>query len=278
MLSRRSFSFLALGLFSGSLLPAASASRAEEKESLLAGLGKGTLYPIGGAADFALRRFAELAGKNAKIVILPHSSSDPSGSGEELCNSFRALGVKETDVLLPAEKRPIPDCSAIFMSGGDQSRMMRLLPAEYIQDMKTRLHSGLLIGGSSAGAAIMSSPMISGGMSDGLPRGDSLTITDGLGLLPGYLIDTHVSKRSRQERLMAALALVPGARGIGLDEDTAVEISQNQARVYGLALAHVYRRSDSFKSKLLSVEAGRPASVEDVIYSVFPAGDSFSLF
>lgn len=267
-----------LGRFFYSDQAALAASDASGAKSIAENLGKGTLYPIGGAADFSLRRFAELAGGNkAKIVILPHSSSSPAETAEDLSNSFRALGVRETETLMPERKSPLPDCSAVFMSGGDQSRMMRLISSDLALELKKRLKEGLLIGGTSAGAAIMSSPMISGGMSDGLPKSGSLYMTDGLGLLPSYVFDTHVSKRSRQERLMAALALVPGYKGIGLDEDTAVEIKEGRATVRGHGLAHVYSRSESFQSRLASADEGKMEAIENILYSVYPPGASFEL-
>lgn len=240
---------------------------------------KGTLYPIGGAADSALGRFAELAGgEKARIVILPHSSSTPKDTAEDLCNSFMALGVKDTEVIMPGENKGLPaKCTAVFMSGGDQSRMMRLVDKNLIEQMRAFLKEGNLIGGTSAGAAIVAPRMIAGGMSDGLPRSKSLLITDGLGLLPGYMVDTHVGARARHDRLMAGLSMLPGVRGIGLDEDTAVEIKDGKATVRGHGVAHVYRRADEFKSNLASTPEGGLASIQNMIYSIYPAGESFDL-
>lgn len=239
---------------------------------------KGTLYPIGGAADSALRRFAELAGgASGKIVILPHSSSEPKETAEELANTFMALGVKNTEIVMPAENKRLPDCSAVFMSGGDQSRMMRLISKEFVAQIQAFLKGGGLVGGTSAGAAAVASHMVAGGMSDGLPKSKSLMISEGLGLLPSYMVDTHVGARGRHDRLMVGLSMQPGLRGIGLDEDTAVEIKDGKASVRGNGVAHVYRRADNFRSSLPETPEGRMASVQNMIYSIYPAGETFEL-
>lgn len=269
-LSRRGFGFG----FASFLMMGASASAANES-----GVGKsikGILYPIGGAADAALYRFAELAGaENARILILPHSSSSQKETVEELQNSFMALGVKNTDVIMPGEYKNFPKCTAIFLTGGDQSRMMRTAEPALLQAVRDFANQGNLVGGTSAGAAIMAPKMIAGGMSDGMPRSKSLLMNEGLGLIPGYIVDTHVSARARQDRLMVALSLTPNAKGIGLDEDTAVEIKDGKATVHGKGCAHVYRRADDFKSAMQDTPDGISTSVQNVLYSIYPAGETF---
>ncbi|MBX9723099.1 MAG: cyanophycinase, partial [Candidatus Obscuribacterales bacterium] len=236
---------------------------------------KGTLYPIGGAADFALKRFAELAGgSSGRIMIIPHSSSSPKETADDLANTFMSLGVKDTDVIMPGESKSLAKSSAVFMSGGDQNRMMRLLDKGVMEQMRAFLRDGNLVGGTSAGAAAVAKRMIAGGMGDGLPKSKSLLIADGLDLLPGYMVDTHVGARSRQDRLMVGLSMVPGVGGIGLDEDTAVEIKNGKATVHGVGVAHVYRRANDFKSDMPSTPEGKFASVQNMIYSIYPAGES----
>lgn len=271
LMGRRGFS---IAFLSSILLP--SLAKASDSSPLTE--FKGTLYPIGGAADTALYRFVELAGgRKGKIVILPHSSSTPKDTAEDLANSFMALGLKNTETILPGENKSLPDCTAVFMSGGDQSRMMRLLDDAFIKQLKAFLQEGHLIGGTSAGAAAVAPVMISGGMSDGLPKSKSLSMTDGLGLLSGYVVDTHVGARARHDRLMVALSQLPGVKGIGLDEDTAVEIKSGKATVRGQGVAHVYRRAADFKSELASLEEGRMGSVENMLYSIYPPGSSFEI-
>jgi cyanophycinase len=60
-----------------------------------------------------------------------------------------------------------------------------------------------------------------------------LRLGEGLGLLPGLMIDQHFAQRDRLPRLRAALTRRPGIDGIGIDEDTALVIRGGQARVIG---------------------------------------------
>lgn len=285
--SRRSLSLIFTSLLMMGLFmfgpPAADTSRALATES-----GntqpekpafKGTLYLVGGAADTSLKRFVELAGgANAKIVILPHSSSVPVEAADAAANAFASLGVKNTVILQPGGKDDLPkDTTAIWMTGGDQNRFMRLASKQLIGDVRKFLQDGGVVGGSSAGAALAAPKMIAGGMEDGFPRGSSLRLSDGLALLPGFVVDTHVKQRERHDRLMAALALISGVKGIGLDEDTAVEIRNGKAKVHGAGCARVYERGPGFSSDLDSAKDQVKTSVRKVLYSIVPEGEEFDL-
>src|SRR5579885_2691804 len=65
---------------------------------------KGTLYLIGGGANQSLDRFVELAGgKKAKIVIIPHASSQPQEAADSAANLFAARGVKNIVTIMPGQ-------------------------------------------------------------------------------------------------------------------------------------------------------------------------------
>ena len=85
-------------------------------------------------------------------------------------------------------------------------------------------HDGLSVGGTSAGAAAMSSRMITGGDAGLWPKKGLVRIADGLGFIPGFIIDQHCAQRWRLGRLVEAIAIHSrdGITGIGVDEDTAV--------------------------------------------------------
>jgi cyanophycinase len=85
---------------------------------------------------------------------------------------------------------------------------------------------GGVIGGSSAGAAIQSRVMIRGGK--GQPK-----ISTGLELLQGAIIDQHFLKRNRLSRLLAAIRTHPKLIGFGIDEGTAIVVSDNKYRIVG---------------------------------------------
>jgi hypothetical protein len=107
------------------------------------------------------------------------------------------------------------------------------------------LDRGGVIGGISAGAAIMSSVMIRGG--DLEPE-----VGQGFGFLPGTVIDQHFIKRNRQDRLMRVLSDHPGLVGIGIDEGTALIVRGHHLSVMG----------DSHVVTCLSASNNWPAQVE----------------
>ncbi len=240
---------------------------------------KGTLYIIGGGADKSLARFVELAGGDkAVIAILPHASSVPKEAADEASNLFSARGVKNLVTIMPDQKVGLPkNVNAVYFTGGDQNRLVRLLDPVLAKEIHDLLKSGGLVGGTSAGAAAVPPKMIAGGMKDGLIKKDSLLLGDGLGYLPGFVIDTHVMERTRHDRLMVALTEIDDVIGIGLDEDTAVEISGKSIKVWGAGHARFMKRSKEHSSTLSKVEKDSKASVFNILYSVLSEDSEWPL-
>jgi len=203
------------------------------------------LFIIGGAADECYSEFLRLAGgKDAHIVVLGHASAEPRKSGDAVKASLKALGATSVTVLTPRKAGRIEaDVGAIFMAGGDQSRLVKLLDKQGLSvQLRDAWRRGVLVGGSSAGAAACASTMIAGGMSDGVLRRGSLVLGDGLCLLANVIVDTHFAQRDRYNRLRAAVATLAGTIGVGLDEDTALVIEGQSARVVGAGNVYVCRR------------------------------------
>jgi cyanophycinase len=64
--------------------------------------------------------------------------------------------------------------------------------------------------------------------------GDQVVVREGLGLLPGVIVDQHFVKRQRENRLFGLLLKHPEERGVGIDEDTAILVTGGrQAEVVG---------------------------------------------
>lgn len=238
---------------------------------------KAAFFLIGGNAKTTLADFVQLAGGDkANIAIITHAAEEPAKMGDDLQNSFNELGVKNTSVILPGSKTGLPkDTTAVYMCGGTQTRLKRLLEEPMLSQLLT--FDGL-IGGSSAGAMIASPRMIAGGMDDHSVKARSLNIVDGLNFVPHVVIDTHVGERSRDTRLMAALVLIETAElGIGLDEDTAVYIHDGKAKVYGEGNVRLFKRGEGFRSNVEARGKNTLASVHNVVFSVLSSGDEFDL-
>jgi cyanophycinase len=151
----------------------------------------------------------------------------------------------------------VRSCSAVWFTGGDQSRVLKALvrpdgsKTPVLEAVWEVFRSGGVIGGSSAGAAIMSEAMICGGNSlaalthgvitdyqgDDFPEGDGLLMSKGLGFFPLGIVDQHFEKRCRLGRLVMALMHEKPAfnKGFGIDENTALIYisSQNLVKVAG---------------------------------------------
>ncbi|MEM1089832.1 MAG: cyanophycinase [Pseudomonadota bacterium] len=187
------------------------------------------------------------------------------------------------------EAARLEEVGGIWFTGGDQRRLSEVLldengqPTVMLTTMLERLASGAVIGGTSAGAAVMSDPMITGGdsltalLDRGADKaGETLRLDTGLGFLDHAVVDQHFGERARLGRLAVALAGAPADRrlGIGIDEDTAVvvDVATAEARVVGYGDVTVL----DARSAELSSGTERFAG-ENLKLSVFSAGDHFSL-
>jgi cyanophycinase len=115
--------------------------------------------------------------------------------------------------------------TGVFFTGGDQLRLTAVVPGTaFGERLRERFRQGLFVAGTSAGAAAVAGTMIIGGRGSIVCRA-CVDLAPGLGLWPETVVDTHFDRSGRVHRLMAAIAQNPGVLGIGLDEDTAVEVT-----------------------------------------------------
>lgn len=206
----------------------------------------GHLVIVGGAEDrlqdrLILRKFIEYSGGlNARLRLITAASSIPEVVAESYSNAFSELGVQDFAVLplidrdsafAPALREDILQSDGIFMTGGDQSRLMAAIwETPVLGALHQAFHfRGACIGGTSAGAAVMSRHMISQGPALLRPRKDAIDTDIGLGLLPAAVVDQHFSERHRLARLLSALAQRPDLLGVGIDEDTALVVERGRA-------------------------------------------------
>ncbi|MDA7908981.1 Type 1 glutamine amidotransferase-like domain-containing protein, partial [bacterium] len=64
----------------------------------------------------------------------------------------------------------------------------------------------------------------------------------GLGFISGVAIDQHFSQRRRQRDMTSLVNRYPQLLGIGIDEATAIVVTQSKARVVGRGKVHFYDR------------------------------------
>ena len=155
--------------------------------------------------------------------------------------------------------RRLEQASGIFFTGGNQLRLTALLGGTPVAKLiRLRNAHGVTVGGTSAGASILSEHMIAFGDEGSSVISGSVRLAPGLGLTNRFIIDQHFRQRDRLGRLLTALAYNPFAVGIGLDEDTAAFIGPDETiEVEGSGGVTVVDAADVSFSSIDQVSEGR---------------------
>ena len=239
----------------------------------------GHLLVIGGAEDKynerrILKKFLSLAGeKDAEVLIIPVASDFPEFAAEVYTQAFRNLGVANPRVLRAVSRQDIVSADAdklldgvtgVFMTGGDQMRLVSLLGGTKFADKLRKMvrESNVVLAGSSAGAAGMSTSMIVRGEPSSHPHRNAVKLSPGLGFLKNIIIDQHFTERGRISRLITAVSYNPYNLGIGIDENTAIILnSDGILEVFGTGSATIVDGSQITYNEIAEVDDNQPFSV-----------------
>ena len=255
---------------------------------------RGPLVIIGGAEDkegdcIILREFVRRAGgTKAQIVVMTAATSLPREVGDNYVRVFERLGAEDIRVVDTESRRDAEDRSAIeaiekatgvFFTGGDQARIISAIKNTQLDEAIHRRYQeeGVVVGGTSAGAAMMPDMMIVEGDSETNPRIDVVDMGPGMGFLPGVVIDQHFSQRGRLGRLIAALAQQPAVLGFGIDENTAIIVSDNQFEVIGEGCITVVDESAVTHSNVDEILKDEPLAVCGARLHILPHGYKFDM-
>ena len=254
---------------------------------------RGWLVPIGGAENKEndpriLKRFLRISdGSDARIVVIP-TASQLSDTGPRYERIFWDLGARHVTVMdfdtrrdcqEPGRLRQIEDATGIFFTGGNQLRLTTLLGGTPVARLiRARNAHGVTVGGTSAGASILSEHMIAFGDDGSSVISGSVQLAPGLGLTNRFIIDQHFRQRDRLGRLITALAYNPFAIGIGLDEDTAAFIGADELlEVEGSGGVTLVDASDATYSSIAEAGDGKPVCMLGLRLHVLVAGATFNL-
>ena len=254
----------------------------------------GLLMAIGGAEDkvrerVILRAFLEAAGgPDANIVVLA-TASEMAETGDRYAGIFESLHADTVEVLRVRSREDALDAGAgvidllefasgLFITGGSQLRISTALGGTAIAATIRRRHAeGMVVAGTSAGAAILSEHMISMGDSGATPRRRLVQMAKGLGLAPELVIDQHFRQRDRLGRLVTALSYNPGPLGIGVDEDTAAVIHGGELRVIGSGAVTVLDASAVRYTDCSEVRRGQALSMLGLKLDFLTSGCRYDL-
>jgi cyanophycinase len=201
----------------------------------------GSLVMVGGGQlpDGVREKFMTLAGgKAARLVIVPTASfsADLREEDDNYLRPWRRYAPASINLLHtrshekandPAFFKPIIEATAVWLGGGDQVELVAAYRGTAVErEFKALLKRGGVIGGTSAGAAVMSDVMIEGG-------NPNAVVGRGFGFIRNAVVDQHFLKRSRVNRLLGVLSDRPDLIGIGIDEETAFLLRGEEWHVIG---------------------------------------------
>ncbi|WP_349409200.1 cyanophycinase [Pseudalkalibacillus sp. SCS-8] len=205
-------------------------------------IGSGDLFIIGGNEDKegdleVLSIFVDDAkARGGNIGVLTTATGYPEEVGGEYRDLFLKLGASKVELLhidtrLKAEEETftqvVGSLSALFITGGDQNRLSSIIGGTtFFKEVQKAWQNGLIIAGTSAGAAIMSRHMIVSGKTKVKHDKINVEIGVGFGFLEDVVIDQHFSQRARFGRLLYAIAQNPQIIGVGIDENTAIWVKE----------------------------------------------------
>ena len=253
----------------------------------------GQLLIIGGAEDKEgdckiLREFVRRAGGiKARIAIMTAATSLPGEVGDNYIRIFERLGAEDVRVVdtqqredanNPDALEAIEQATGVFFTGGDQARITSCLKGTELDTaIHKRFSEGIIVGGTSAGAAMMPDIMIIEGESETNPRVDVVAMGPGMGFLPGVVIDQHFAQRGRLGRLVSALAQQPAVLGFGIDENTAIAVSGDEFEVIGEGAVTVIDESEKTHDNLDGLLKDEALAVCGARLHILPHGYRFNL-
>ncbi|HEY2682989.1 MAG TPA: cyanophycinase [Steroidobacteraceae bacterium] len=257
------------------------------------GQSRGWIVPIGGAENkendrHILERFVRVSGGTAADIVVIPTASRLNETGPRYERIFKELGASRVSVMDFDTRRDcqeagrlerLDQASGIFFTGGNQLRLTTLLGGTPVAKLiRFRNAHGVTVGGTSAGASILSEHMIAFGDEGSSVISGSVRLAPGLGLTNRFIIDQHFRQRDRLGRLITALAYNPFAVGIGLDEDTAAFISPDETlEIEGSGGVTVVDASEATFSNASDVDEGQPVCMLGLRLHILVAGATFNL-
>jgi cyanophycinase len=260
---------------------------------ILSSQTKGKLVIVGGVQTTEIvKKFVELAGgSDAKIIIIPNAGSDPVENSEIQKKEFAELGAPSDYLIFTRETaddnanlNKMDWANAVFFLGGDQSDLTRdMLGTKLLDKVFDIYNNGGVVGGSSAGAAVMSEVMITGNElinKDStrnfvsIQRGN-VEVKTGFGFLKTVIIDQHFLKRKRHNRTISTLIEHPNLIGVAIDESTAIIVYPDDTfEVLGSNQVLVYDPTDSDN---IREDKNGNLGISDMKLHVLINGDKFDL-
>lgn len=254
---------------------------------------RGHLVIIGGGrrGPEIMKIFVDLCGgSGAKIVLFPMASAyadsgvaeqiegfTRNGAGTVLHLNLSRLQADSDDIL-----RKLEGVTGVYFAGGDQSRLTSVLKGTKVEALLHELYrTGATIGGTSAGAAVMSRIMITGDERANpdstnpysFVRPGNIVTAEGFGFVEDAIVDQHFIRRKRFHRLLSLVLEQPSKLGIGIDEGTAIVMKPDGTfEVVGEATVLVI---DASKARNIGTNPKNDLAASGIVLHLLKSGDRF---
>ncbi|WP_129713583.1 cyanophycinase [Pedobacter sp. SYP-B3415] len=237
-----------------------------------------------------LKTFLELTGKDKPVIeVITSASSEGQESFADYEKAFRELGLANIGHIHHNNRGEAKDsgladrireADGVFFSGGDQLKLTSLYGGTpMLYTLKQRyIYDKVVIGGTSAGAMAMSTPMIFAGNAEAQQLVGEIKITTGLEFLKEVCIDTHFVDRGRFIRMAQVVATNPTCIGLGIEEDTALLVRQgDELEVVGSGTVVIIEGFGISDSNILDFGTGKTISIQDLNVKLLGRGDRYMI-
>jgi cyanophycinase len=248
----------------------------------MSGAPRGAILAVGGGgtpASVVQRGLEEAsrAGTGARVAVVPFASArEDRGLGAvEMWSAAGALSV----ALVPEDERArtlLEEANLIWLGGGSQQRLMESLERlDLVKLIRERHEAGAVVGGTSAGAAVLGGIMISGDPEPDAYTAGAMAPLRSLELIPGVIVDQHFRERRREGRLISALLDQPrGWFGLGISEATAAIFIDGAFEVMGEGVVLFF---DTRQATIPAAVPGTLRSASGITLSVHAPGERHRL-
>ena len=208
---------------------------------------EGGSYPIN---QTVAEKFRELiGGADSKVLLVPTALADSEMSVESRTDGARGtgefMGLRNCEIFNTHDRtranseefaNRIRTAKGIWFNGGRPGRIAEAyLDTRTHRELLSFYKNGGVIGGSSAGAMILSSFLVRGGIeNEDFRNYISQKNRVGFGFLPNAAIDVHIGQRPNGEAdLTQIVSAYPGVLGIGVEAGVAAVVHGHQLEVIG---------------------------------------------
>ncbi|HXD91592.1 MAG TPA: cyanophycinase [Bacteroidia bacterium] len=256
-------------------------------------LAKGILIAIGGnentvnCAEVFQRIITESGKPSPQICMFTLAADVPQQTEFNYITTFKNLKAENISVInftahteadTPENLDKVKNADIIIFTNGSQLKLSSLLGGTHLMArIKSRYNNetNFVIAGMGAGATALSNTMIvSCNANDAMLKGQ-LELTTGLDLISSIFIDTHFAESGRLGCLTQIVTFNPAALGVGLSENVAIIIKNNEIEVIGKGLITIVDGTQIDYTNVTEIAHGQHITVEGIKVHFLGAGTHF---